>query len=89
MTYRTERSAFATGPRLESSPTSQPLGADDGTDVSQKKSCGYWTVTVRPSTQAGVFADETGWTVLLLAEARHEQARQGGADRRKARSSGE
>ncbi len=57
-----ERSGLATGPRLAAAPTSQPL-APRGTAVtvrSQKKSCAYWTVTVFPSVQAGVRAEETG-----------------------------
>src|SRR5579859_3732424 len=56
MTYRTERSALATGPTFESAPTSQPLEAPAATLVSQKYVWAYWTVTVRPSTQAGVVA---------------------------------
>src|SRR4051794_6066242 len=74
-TYRTERSAFATGPRLESVPTSHPLDAFDATLLSQKKSCGYCTFTVCPSLQAGVCADDTGWIVEGPANAAVPNAR--------------
>ena len=52
-----------TGPTFESVPTSQPLGAADATLLSQKKLCGYCTVTVAPSDQAGVVAPDTGLVV--------------------------
>ena len=48
------------GPTFAASPTSQPLSDAALTEVSQKNGRGYWTVTVRPSTQAGVVAPETG-----------------------------